>query len=172
MLLRRIILGCVAAVMAAGCWIDNPDTSGEDPVQVGDPVPAFSVTLQDGSVFDSRNSASWPAVIVFFHTTCPDCQITLPLIQQLYDSYQADAVRFVCISRAEGPGQVQSYWDLNRLSIPWSAQLDRSVYSLFALSRIPRVYVVDRRGTVRAIFADNPCPTYEELSASLEAVLE
>ena len=157
------------AVLLAGCHVVD-DENGVDPVQVGDPVPSFSVTLQDGSVFESLNPASWPAVIVFFHTSCVDCQTTLPVIQQAYDRFQSMGVRFVCIARAEGSAQIQNFWQSHRLTLPWSAQEDRSVYSLFAASRIPRVYVVDRTGVVKAIYDDNPCPSYEDLSASILSV--
>ena len=161
---------CCMAVLLVGCQVVD-DENGVDPVQVGDPVPAFSVTLQDGSVFDSRNPASWPAVIVFFHTSCVDCQTTLPVIQQVYDWFQSMDARFVCIARAEGSAQIQSFWQSHLLTLPWSAQEDRSVYSLFAASRIPRVYVVDRTGGVTAIYDDNPCPSCEDLSASILSAL-
>ena len=161
---------CCVAVLLMGCHVVD-DENGVDPVQLGDPVPSFSVTLQDGSVFESLNPASWPAVIVFFHTSCADCQRTLPLVQKVYEQYGPAGVRFVCIARAQGAAEIQTFWQQHRLTLPWSAQEDRSVYSLFAASRIPRVYVVDRSGIVRAIYHDNPCPGYNDLAASLDAVL-
>lgn len=159
------------AVLLAGCSGIDTDAPGEDPVKVGDPVPAFSVTMQDGNNFNSRELGGMPAMIVFFHTSCADCQRTLPLVQQVYERYGPAGVRFVCIARAQGAAEIQIFWQQYRLTLPWSAQEDRSVYSLFAASRIPRVYVVDRSGIVRAIYHDNPCPGYNDLAASLDAVL-
>ena len=171
MILRRIITGCLATVLLAGCWIDDPVEQGEDPMKVGDAVPSFCVTLQDGSVFHSESIKGQPAVIVFFHTTCPDCRQTLPVVQQMYEQYSPLGVRFVCISRAQAASEIETFWLQKRLTLPWSAQEDRRVYSLFAASRIPRVYVVDRSGRVRSIFHDNPVPSREELSAALDTVL-
>ena len=166
MLHRLFILGCMALLLA-GCGIDTPE--GQDPVKVKDPVPAFSVTLQDGSVYNSTDKASWPAVIVFFHTSCADCQKTLPVIQRVYDLYRPK-INFVCIARAEEADAIQAFWLQNHLTLPWSAQKDRSVYSLFAASRIPRVYIVGWTGKVRAIYADNPCPSFEELCTQLDSL--
>ena len=170
MILRRIILGCLALFLA-GCGIDDPVESGEDPVKAGDAVPIFSVTLQDGSIFNSREPSGMVSVIVFFHTSCPDCQQLLPEVQRLYvDSSPVD-VRFVCIARAQRAQEIKAFWLQKQLTLPWSAQEDRSVYSLFAASRIPRVYIVDRAGKVRFIFDDNPVPSRETLSAALHSVL-
>ena len=168
--MRKILAICMALVLV-GCGVDDPEGVGVDPVKVGDSVPAFSVTLQDGNEFNSRNHASWPAVIVFFHTSCADCQKTLPVVQRVYERYRPNGVNFVCIARAQGSADIQSFWQQNRLSMPWSAQEDRKVYSLFAASRIPRVYIVNKEGKVISIYADNPCPTYEDLSLSLDSIL-
>lgn len=35
--------------------------------------------------------------------------------------------------------------------MPWSAQEDRTVYELFASRYVPRVFVFDAQGTVRAL---------------------
>ena len=117
------------AVLLAGCSGIDTDAPGEDPVKVGDPVPAFSVTMQDGNNFNSRELGGMPAMIVFFHTSCADCQRTLPLVQQVYERYGPAGVRFVCIARAQGAAEIQTFWQQYRLTLPWSAQEDRSVYS-------------------------------------------
>ena len=159
------------AWLLAGCSGIDSDRPGEDPVKVGSAVPTFSVTLQDGNVLSSKDLEGQISVIVFFHTTCSDCQRVLPLVQRVYEEYKPAGVRFVCIARAQGAAEIQAFWQMNRLTLPWSAQEDRSVYSLFAASRIPRVYVVDRRGVIRSVYSDNPTPTYEALCNSLDALL-
>ncbi len=168
--MRKVIMCCMA-VLLVGCHVVD-DENGVDPVQVGDPVPAFSVTLEDGSTFHSREPSGRVSVIVFFHTSCPDCQQLLPEIQRLYvDSSSAD-VRFACIARAQRAQDIEAFWLQKQLSLPWSAQEDRAVYSLFAASRIPRVYIVDKAGLVCFIFDDSPLPSREMLSSALRSVLD
>ena len=51
--------------------------------------------------------------------------------------------------------------------MPYSAQSDRKVYNLFAQTRIPRVYLIDKDGIIRYIFTDDPIPDYDVLNNSL-----
>jgi hypothetical protein len=55
--------------------------------------------------------------------------------------------------------------------MPYSPQAERAVYSLFANSLIPRVYISDPSGTVRYIFTDNPVPSHDEIASALEQLL-
>lgn len=140
------------AIMASCSMIKDevPDPIGEEKVRVGDRLPEFSVTMNDGRVVRSSELKGKPSVIVFFATTCKDCQRELPLINERYRQYGEDTI-FVAISREQTADEVLSYWTRNALTIPFSAQSDRSVYSLFATSGIPRIYTSDADGIVRNI---------------------
>lgn len=140
------------AIMASCSMIKDevPDPIGEEKVRVGDRLPEFSVTMNDGRVVRSSDLKGKPSVIVFFATTCKDCQRELPLINERYRQYGKDTI-FVAISREQTADEVLSYWTRNALTIPFSAQSDRSVYSLFATSGIPRIYTSDADGIVRNI---------------------
>lgn len=77
----RAVLSLVLLVMAAGCITDK-----DEPVVslgVGDAVPQFSVTLDDGTLFDYDAIRRHRCVIVFFDTSCPDCRAALPVIQSV-----------------------------------------------------------------------------------------
>ena len=78
---------------------------------------------------------------------------------------------FMAISREQDAVAVGEYWADNGLTIPFSAQTDRTVYHLFAYSSIPRIYVVDASRIVRAVFTDSPLATSEDLTYEIERVL-
>ena len=138
---------------------------------VGDSVPDFTVTMDDGSQVTGVSLREGISVIVFFTTQCPDCRETLPHIQRLYQEYASEGVRFALISREDTEENIYSFWKDNGFTMPFSAQADRRIYELFARSRVPRVYIC-RDGVIKYIFTDKPSiPTYELLSASLEEVL-
>ena len=93
----------------------------------------------------------------------------MPALQNVYNKYKA-RVTFVCISRAQSGNDVAAYWQAQGLNMPYSAQTDRSVYALFATAGIPRVYVSDNNGIVRAIYvekvnSDTLCRTIDGLIA-------
>lgn len=122
-------------------------------VKVSDKLPEFAVILNDGTTLSTSSLTGKPSVVIFFRTTCPDCQKELPIIQTLYETYTSD-VNFICISRAEGNDSVSTYWKEHGLTLPYSSQEDRTVYNLFATQTIPRVYVADASLTVRSVFVE------------------
>lgn len=148
---------------------ENASPSESDIVRVGQSVPSFVVTLSDGTSFNSSQMEEKPACIVFFNTTCSDCKRELPIVQKMYEEFSSN-VRFVCISRAEDEASVQAYWTSNNLSMPYSAQTDRSVYNLFALSTIPRLYIVNSSGKIVNAYATEV--SERELRKALENIIK
>ncbi len=122
-------------------------------VKVGDKLPEFTVEMNDGRSLSTLSLEGKPSVIVLFRTTCSDCQRELPVVQSLYETY-GDDVNFVCIGRAEEKDTVLTFWAEHGLTLPCSAQADKTVYNLFATQTIPRVYVSDASLTVRSVFVE------------------
>ena len=52
----------------------------------------------------------------------------------------------------------------------YSPQSDRTIYHLFATSRIPRIYISDSKGIIRYIHTDEVLPTCETLQAELQTI--
>ena len=145
-------LVAMLSLLFAACVGEDEPENGEEGtrVRVGDTVPAFTVSLDDGSVFTAPDDLlGHETVLVFFTTTCPDCLAALPRWQKEYEAGR----RIVCISRAESAADVAAYWEANALTMPYAAVADRSVYNLFAKSLIPRTYTVSATGVVTAITA-------------------
>ena len=146
------------------------ERQGEE-LAVGDRLPDFEVVMNDGTVVSDDILCGGVSVVMFFHTSCPDCQQALPRVQQIYDEYASKGVKTVLISREEGLDDVSGYWSRNGLDLPYSAQNDRKVYEKFAQTRIPRIYINEKGGIIRYIFTDDPVPSYDELKSSLDAVI-
>ncbi|MCM1005709.1 MAG: TlpA family protein disulfide reductase [Lachnospiraceae bacterium] len=153
--MKTIVISFIAvmALWVMTACVNDPDPS-ERTLSPGDKCPAFFVVMNDGSVFDSTLPDDKLTVILFFNTDCPDCRRELPLVQSLYEQ-SSDSVRFVCISREEDAERVSHYWAENNLTLPYSAQTDRYVYSLFADSGIPRTYIVNKEGYITSTRLSN-----------------
>ena len=165
-----LVVALLVAVMPISC-INNEEVSSDDLLLVGDLLPDFSVTMSDGSVVTGAQLRETVSVVLFFNSGCPDCRKTLPSVQRLYDDYSERGVQFALISREEGASSIEEYWAENGYTMPYSAQEDRAIYELFAKSRVPRVYISDDSGRIRAIFTDNPIPTYEVMAEALDELL-
>lgn len=165
------ILACLILLsslsMATSCIFEKDSEDEEYEMAVGQSIPDFTVTMNDGSVVTGADLRKGNALIMFFHTDCPDCQGTLPSVQKIYDEYKAKGMKFALISRSQLAGPIQEYWDAQGYTMPYSAQPTREIYALFASSRVPRVYVC-KEGVVQSFYRDDPIPTYEQLKADVE----
>ena len=77
-------------LVLTGCSSMSDEEETVERVKVGDHVPAFTVSMTDGSsqwTFNS-NQLKGETVIVFFNTTCGDCKRDLPLLEQYYQQHQ------------------------------------------------------------------------------------
>lgn len=166
--MKRIISVLAVAALLSGCIKDRHKGAG---LKVGDCMPDFEVVTNDGNVITDDMLKESESVVMFFHTSCPDCRRTLPLMQEIFDRYSVNGVRFAIISRAESEMSIASFWTENGLEMPYSAQNDRDVYDKFASEGIPRIYVCGKDGIIRHIFTDDPVPSYDELKFSLESVI-
>ena len=167
--MKRTISYLIAVLSLFSCIKEKP--KGAD-LDAGDMIPDFTVAVSDGTSLTGAQLRDGVSCIVFFTTICPDCRETLPHVQRLYDEYADKGVRFAIISREDGDESVSTYWMEQGFTMPYSAQSDRTVYELFARSRVPRVYIC-RDGVIKYIFTDKPAnPTYEVLRAVLEEMLK
>ena len=135
----------------------------------GDRIPEFSVIMNDGTQVNGPMLHEGLSCVVFFTTKCSDCKKALPEIQKFYDAYVQEGVTFVLISREDPYESVSAYWSANNFTMPYSAQSDRSIYELFAKTRVPRIYLA-KDGVIKSIFTDSPVPDYEVLAEAVEAI--
>ena len=158
MLVRLLLLPW----LLVGCVVDE-HSDEEDPdvssiVRVGDLLPDFSVEVIDGSsrtLFNNKGLLG-TTVIVFFHTSCIDCQRELPELNDYYLRHRLDpGFQMVAIAREESEESIAAYWQQHNLSIPFSPQADRQIYNLFATKFIPRAYLCSNQGIVLWMGVEN-----------------
>ncbi|MCH5241986.1 MAG: TlpA family protein disulfide reductase [Muribaculaceae bacterium] len=155
-------------LLVSSCVNDNEPAGGN--VSLYDKLPQFSIVMNTGETFNTQNLMGKISLIMFFNTNCPDCQKELPVIQELWEIYaEDDNVVIIPISREEGEEEILEYWTENNLSLPFSPQENRDIYSLFAKSIIPRIYISDRNGTVVFMSGDENMPSLGKLTATIES---
>jgi peroxiredoxin len=151
--MKKIISLFAVLCLLVGCVVDEPDegNSSTDVVEVGDRLPFFSVDVVGGSdrYTFSSDALTGSTVIVFFNTSCSDCQRELPELNDYYLRHRQElGFRMVAIAREESEESIATYWKQHNLSIPYSPQTDRRVYNLFATQYIPRAYICSAQGVI------------------------
>jgi peroxiredoxin len=168
MRLKAIFSALCAVFLMSSCINEDPENAAD--LKVGDRIPDFSVQMNDGTSVSAQQLSQGVSLIMFFHTSCPDCAATLPEVEKVYKAYGQSGVQFALISREESADSIARFWEEKGLSLKYSAQATREIYNLFAGSRIPRVYVC-YNGVIKAVFTDNPNPTYKEISSALAELI-
>ena len=158
------------------------ETGGDEVIEadslvVGDQLPEFEVTMNDGSVVRTADLLGQPSVVVLFSVDCPDCRHELPEIQRLWDMSRkgeltgnGQPLPIVLIARKNTAEDIEPFWQTAGLTMPYSPQPDRRVYSLFAPRVIPRIYVSDAQGIIRHMYVDIGMPTAEIIVENIKTI--
>ena len=137
-------------------------------IEVGDRVPQFSAEGLDGTSFNSTSFTGKRSLLVLFVTTCPDCRRELPQIEWVRSQTKDNPnILMAAISREEEKSVVQDFWESEGFSIPVYLDPDRSIFSKFAGSTVPRIYIINKSGVVEWMAIENLIISQEELLAKL-----
>ena len=165
LLMAILVIGLLSA-----CSEDEKSEDSPVAVRVGDLVPDFAVVGTAGQQLTSASLRGRVCLLTFFDTGCGDCRRELPVLQQIYDRYHGDVV-MIQVPRSQSLAEVQDYWTSAGLTLPVYAPIVPSLYYKFASSGIPRTYIIDREGIVRAVMTDSPLADYATFEAALLPLL-
>ena len=167
-MVKRALIYLSFMILLIGCINDNNSDVDTNKINIGDALPKFSVVTSNGIEYNNETLLGRIGVIVFFYTPCTDCKQALPIINEMFERcINNEDIRWICIGRSESADAVASYWETNDFSLPYSAQADRSVYSLFANSGIPRIYITNPLGIVCAYYDDSSPLNLDEFEHTL-----
>lgn len=164
---KKAIFCVLSFLLCTACITEESIPSGNREgtrIQVGDSLPRFSVTTADGRSLSRDSLLGNLSVVVFFHTQCGDCQKELPRVDSLYRHFSdKENFRLICIAREEDQKSIARFWKEKNLAMPYSPQADHSVFSLFAYTNVPRIYISSPDGVVRYLHDDKTMPTFSLL---------
>lgn len=137
-------------------------------VLVGDKIPEFTLTANDGKPFSSTELLGKRSVIYFFITTCGDCKKVTPVMQGLWEKVSDDDnYKMVIVNRGESTDTIEEYFTSNGITAPYYLDQLKETYNKFAEKYVPRVYIVDENGVVEWMTTEEKLPadadTAEEL---------
>lgn len=118
-------------------------------INVGNPLPEFSLTGLDGKTLSSIELKGKVTLINFWATWCGPCKREMPLMQsELFNKIKSKNFVMAAISRGEETEIVKKFIELNKYTFPIYVDKETKVYSLFATKFIPRNFVVGKEGKI------------------------
>ena len=121
-----------------------------DKIKIGDSMPAFTFTNENGEVIDSKTLKNKVVLINFFATWCGPCLAELPFLQQsVWEKYK-DNQNFVLlvIGRGHTLQEVKAFKIKKKFTFAFHPDKDKQIYNLFATQYIPRNYLINQNGKV------------------------
>jgi thiol-disulfide isomerase/thioredoxin len=120
---------------------------------VGQTAPSFTLADLSGTEVSLADFLGQVVILNFWTSTCPTCQALMPILEHLRQRYQDRGLVVVGISIDSSASVAADYLRQNGYSTFISLWGPRTavqeVRSLYVVTGLPRVFVVDRQGIVR-----------------------
>lgn len=149
--MNKIFLGvalcCVLAVQSCIREKDNEKNDDVEYVTVGDLVPSFTVYDNDGrKSFGPADFTGKISLIVLYSSTCSDCELQMPVIDEIWNELAgANGYQVLAIAREGGADLSKAYCYNDR---------SRAAYNKFATKWVPRLYVAGVDGRITWMYKD------------------
>ncbi len=135
------------------------------PLKISDKAPNFVLKSPEGDEI-SLSALKGYKLLVFYKITCPTCQLTLPFVQKLFESY-GHAVRFLGISQ-DGEEETRRFAQDYGLTFPQLIDYPDYPASLsYDVQVVPTLYLVDEEGRIDFVLESFVKSSLEELSEKL-----
>jgi peroxiredoxin len=117
----------------------------------GSPAPEFRLPRLDGGAVALREIlANGPAVIAFFKTTCPVCQLTFPFLERIH---KGGTLPVYAISQDDA-GDTAEFNREFGLTLPTLLDSGRSGYPVsnaFGISSVPTAFLIEGDGSIARV---------------------
>lgn len=132
-------------------------------VDVGKPMPpAAAVSGYRGKVLYVDFWASW----------CVPCRTSMPALEALYKKYGERGFVVVGVNKDDRITDAQRFLQRYPATFPQATDADDKVVRAFGVAAMPSGYLVDRKGTVRAVHQGFTAETAASLEADIEKLLK
>lgn len=145
-----------------------------DRVNVGDTMPAFTITEDDGTTLSSDAYKGKVLLVTFFATWCPPCQKELAEYKNdLWPKYKDNPdFALLVIGREHTSADLKKYNAKKGFAFPLYPDKSRAIYNAFAENLIPRCYLVDKKGKIIYMGKGFKQEDYQQLLQHIEQALK
>jgi len=124
--------------------------TGVSKLKIGDKVPEFEFKDLNGKSININDFKGKYILINFFATWCEPCVKEMPLIEnEIWKTYKSNN-DFIILSFGRGHSneEIKRFIKKKRFTFPIFSDQQKGIFDLFALSFIPRNYIIDKEGFI------------------------
>uniref|UniRef100_UPI0040482B40 TlpA family protein disulfide reductase n=1 Tax=Flavobacterium sp. TaxID=239 RepID=UPI0040482B40 len=124
--------------------------TGISKLKIGDKVPNFEFVDLDGKLINFNEYKGKYVLINFFASWCAPCVKEMPLIEnEIWKSHKnSDDFINLSFGRGHSNEEVKKFILEKGFSFPIFSDQNKKIFDIFALSFIPRNYIIDKDGIV------------------------
>ncbi|HEU4523351.1 MAG TPA: TlpA disulfide reductase family protein [Thermoanaerobaculia bacterium] len=127
----------------------SAETAAPGVVAVGQPMPAYSAKLLDGSDFDLAKERGNVVFVNLWATWCGPCRYEIPELEKLHNELASRNFKVVGVSVDEGGDQiVREFVDEQNMSYPVALDPEGRLATILDTTILPTSILVDREGKV------------------------
>lgn len=144
---ERLLRGLLLVLLGALAWT-IADTLRERSVNVGDRVPSFTLTADDGRTVRPADFQGKVLVLNFWATWCPPCLEELPSLNQFSREMRAQGVEVLGVSVDHNEQEYKQF--LQRFPVAFRTARDPggSIAGEYGTTKYPETYIIGRDGRV------------------------
>jgi thiol-disulfide isomerase/thioredoxin len=119
-------------------------------VDVGQPVPPFSVANHEGDQRVTRENLRGKVVLIdFWASWCGPCRESMPLYDKLRAEFPHERFDILAINLDEEYSDAQAFLAKNKVSYPVALDPLGTTAQVFGLVGMPSSFLIDQQGVVR-----------------------
>lgn len=153
-----IAAAAATALLLAGGLPERAQFSGQFIPELGlvapEPdalAPPFEGTLLDHTPVDLLALRGELVILNFWATWCEPCIVEMPILQAVYDDYQAYELTLLGINLGESAGVIQNWLTTYRLDFPIVLDENLEIAELYRLRGQPTTVIIDADGRIAQI---------------------
>ncbi len=144
----------------------------QGPIQVGKPVPEFSLATFDGEQIDLASLKGKVVLINFWASWCAPCEQEAADLETAWREYEPGGeVVFLGIDWTDTEKNGLAYLEKYNITYPNGQDLGTRISQKFRITGVPETYIVDREGKL-AYFKLSPFLSIEEIRAAIDPLLK
>ncbi|HEX5393770.1 MAG TPA: TlpA disulfide reductase family protein [Rhodocyclaceae bacterium] len=118
-------------------------------LEVGKPVPDFSVKLADGKVFKPDDAKGEVLVVNLWATWCTFCRDEMPALETYYQRHKGEGLRVIAVSMDEAGDESKAREVMKDYSYALGLGRLSKLKALGRVWRLPMTFIIDRNGVLR-----------------------
>ena len=161
---RRAQLGLLLSIAMLGVAVEA--------TEVGQPLPSTLGNSRSGELIVPQDWQGKVAVISFWASWCPPCNLELPYLKQIQSQWGSEQVQVVALNYLEAASELASHshrFDDTSIIQGWDEK--GSLSQQLGVNGIPHTLIVDKNGKVAHIHSGFYKGTGEQMLAEVEALL-